>query len=159
MGRPLRVHLVGLIESDHIARRIDNARLVAESCRVLDVVDGDAARPYGRDRRREVADLDCEMWRFHRSVCGLEQVNLPVAKLEPRARIAPSIGSIDGYEPKHISIERERRVGVADGEGYVMQSCSFGLSHWAHIARSGAVTRATRHHCRPVWCTAIGDRV
>jgi hypothetical protein len=50
--------LVGLIQLDHIAGRIDNRRLVAEPLAVLLLVHGVTVFANGRDGSGQVVDLD-----------------------------------------------------------------------------------------------------
>jgi hypothetical protein len=69
---------------------------------------------YGRDHRRKIIDFDREVRWIHRRVRRLEQMHLAVPKLEPRAWITRSIGSLDRREPEHISIEGEGRVRIVD---------------------------------------------
>jgi hypothetical protein len=121
--------LVPLVQFDHVARRVDHDRLVSESLPVRDVVHGVPVRADALDGRREIVNLDREVRRVCCAVRRLEEVNLPVIQLKPRAGVVRASRPFDNRQAENISVEGQRFVGVANDEGDVMNASATWFHH------------------------------
>jgi hypothetical protein len=96
---------------------------------VFEVVDPVPLRTDGRDGRGKVVNLDREVRGVHRRVGRLEEVDLAVLKLKPRAGIVGTLGAIDDRQTEHISIERQSGIGVVHDERNVVDASTTGFCH------------------------------